>query len=56
MSLLSIELSRERIRDLERGSAREHPATRADVIRKIRRTRRLAWTKAIRRSQLLANR
>jgi hypothetical protein len=56
MSLLSIELAHERIRDLEQSSAREHLATRADVIRKIRCTRRLAWTKTIRWSQLLTTR
>ncbi|WP_158566835.1 hypothetical protein [Actinomadura craniellae] len=47
MSLLSVELSRERIRELERRSERRHLVARA---RAVRRARRGALIRAIRLS------
>ncbi len=49
--LLSMELSRERIRDMERRLVERHPAMRADVAR---RGRQEAAAEAVRRTPLTA--
>jgi hypothetical protein len=54
MSLLSIELSRERIRDAERAVTRRHPD--AAQVRALRRARRDAEAIAVRLRRLLTTR